>query len=242
MNLLIDIGNTRLKWGLYTEGKIYHTVALAHQSTDFIQQLSAVWQALAAPEKLAIASVSANSITTEVIYLAQRLWTGIPIIRVNSMAKAFGVNNGYLHPKQLGVDRWLSLVASYHQYQQAAWIVDCGTAITLDFIDDQGQHGGGLISPGLQLMKTALLTHTSIVNFSEQDYYLSLANHTNQALVNGTLYAAIGLIHQLINRQPLKAIVILTGGDSSIIAKHLSLPFIIEADLVLKGLAIMLQK
>jgi len=243
MNLLVDIGNSRLKWGLETDRKISQSRAFFHQSTNFSQHLTKDWQALVPPKILAISSVSSEEVKLEVICLAQQLWKNVKIIIAKSTSKEFGVKNSYLQPEKLGIDRWLALIASYNDYQQAVWIVDCGTAITVDFINAEGQHQGGLISPGLQLMKTALSTHIATLNFSKEKHYnLGLANQTNKAIFNGTLYAAIGLIEQAINQQSLKAIIILTGGDAQIIAKNLSLPVIIEPNLVLKGLALLTQK
>lgn len=242
MNLLIDIGNTRLKWVLLIKGEVSHSVALHHQPTNFTQQLISDWQSLPTPKIVCLSCVSSEHIKTKVINLVQQLWKTIKIIIAKSSAEAFGVKNSYLHPQKLGIDRWLGLIASYHHYQQAVWIADCGTAITLDFIDDQGQHGGGLIAPGLQLMKRSLLTDTAALDFFENDYSLSLANQTDNAIFSGTLGAATGLIEQFVTRKSCKALLILTGGDAKIIAENLSVPVIMEADLVLKGLAILMQK
>ncbi len=242
MNLLVDIGNTRLKWSLEADRKMSQSMALYHQSMNFNQHLAKDWQPLVSPKILAISSVSSEKIKLEVINLAQRLWKDVKIIIAKSSTEEFGVKNSYLQPEKLGVDRWLALIASYNHYRQAVWVIDCGTAITVDFINAQGQHQGGLISAGLWLMKTALSTHTAMLDFSEKNYYLNLATQTDKAIFSGTLYAATGLIEQAINQKTLKAMLILTGGDAQIIANNLSLPAIIEPDLVLKGLAIVTQK
>ena len=242
MNLLVDIGNTRLKWSLETDREMSQSMALFHQSTNFNQHLAKDWQPLNPPKILAISSVSSEKIKLDVINLAQQLWKDVKIIIAESVSKEFGVKNSYLQPEKLGVDRWLALIASYSHYRQAVWVIDCGTAITVDFIDVQGQHQGGLISAGLWLMKTALSTHTATLDFSEKNHSLSLATQTDEAIFSGTLYAAIGLIEQVINQQSPKIMLILTGGDAQIIAKNLSLPVVIEPDLVLKGLALLTQK
>ncbi len=242
MNLLIDIGNSRLKWVLQTDSNINHSVALFHQSENFTEQLEQDWQLLATPKIIAISSVSSEKIKSSVINLARQLWKNIKFVIAKSSVNAFGVKNSYLEPQKLGVDRWLSLIASYYYYHQALWIIDCGTAITLDLVDAEGLHQGGIISPGLQLMKTSLFSNTVALNPFREDYKLGLAIQTNHAIFSGTLYAAIGLIEQAINNQPLKAMLILTGGDATVIAQNLSLPVIIEPELVLKGLAILMQK
>lgn len=242
MNLLVDIGNTRLKWVMHANGQIGHSVALFHQQENFYRQLMYDWQLLPMPKIIAISSVSSKTTKSFVLKAAQALWENVKIIEAKTATERFGVKNGYLYPQKLGVDRWLCLIASYHYDLQAVWVVDCGTAITLDFIDSQGQHQGGVIAPGLRLMKKVLSTQTCLLDYSDDHAPLALGTQTSQAIFSGTLYAAIGLIEQLTHHSSLKAALILTGGDAEIIAQYLSCTVIIEPDLVLKGLAISTQE
>jgi type III pantothenate kinase len=174
--------------------------------------------------------------------VAVELWPEISISREKSQASGFGITNAYLEPEKLGVDRWLAMIAGYHTYHKAICIVSCGTAITLDIVDDEGIHQGGLISPGLRLMQESLAKNTENLELSETGYSFGLANFTAAAIHNGTLSAACGLIeHTLSNHnQPDSLQLLLTGGDAEIIAEHLSRPFIIDRELVLRGLALTL--
>lgn len=239
MKLLIDIGNSRLKWAQEIQGQITAQQALAHQQTNWQNELFQAWKKLATPEKLVISCVANPTILQTIEELAQQLWNNVDIICATTSAAAFGVKNSYPAPEKLGVDRWLCLIAARHLYPQTAvWIVDCGTAITVDFINAEGEHGGGLISAGLSLMQKSLLQNTANLRLSEQVYGAGLANLTEAAIFNGTLYAAVGLIEQALKMQPSSAVLLLAGGDAEIISAHLSPPFIVESDLVLKGLAI----
>lgn len=238
MNILIDIGNSRLKWAYESDGKLSTQNALFHQQQDWQTQLLNAWKTLPAPEKVAISCVANPNILQGVITLVKQLWPAGEIISAKSQVEGFGVKNSYLYPEKLGVDRWLCLIAARHFYPKAAWIVDCGTAITVDFIDGNGQHGGGLIAPGLTLMKKSLLQNTAALDFTFQSYEPGLANLTEAAIFSGTLYAAVGLIEQALKTQTAAAVLLLTGGDAQIISSHLSHSFIIEPDLVLKGLSI----
>lgn len=238
MKILIDIGNTRLKWGCEHGQTLQTLPAVAYKETAWQAQLQAQWQSLDKPEKLAISSVAAPEIVTCVIELARQVWSDLPIHIAQTTAKKLGVTNGYQQPEKLGIDRWLCLLAIWQQYQQAAWIVDCGSAITLDFIDVQGIHAGGIIAPGLALMKKSLTRNTAKLNFSSQTYPAQLATFTEAGIFTGTLYAAVGLIEQTLKQQPAPAMVLLTGGDALLIAAHLSCPVIIDPDLVLKGLSL----
>ncbi len=240
MNLLVDIGNSRIKWALQQQEM--QSSALPHHQSDCIGQLSEAWWPLPAPKVLAISSVGKETLKTRLINLAKQLWGDIEIFIAQSEAEAFGVRNSYPKPEKLGVDRWLCLVAAHHHYPQAAWIVDCGTAITVDFIDDDGVHQGGLISPGLRLMKTSLLQNTAALEMVEDEHDTGLANHTEAAIFSGTLYAATGLVEQALKSRDAKAVLVLTGGDAELMAKHLPHSVIVEPDLVLKGLAVLIHE
>jgi type III pantothenate kinase len=238
MNLLIDIGNTRLKWATQHNGQWQSQAALAHQETDWERLLRLQWQELPPPEKVVISCVAAHTVVAVVTVLAQHLWPSIEIVKPQSVAEGFGVKNAYQQPEKLGIDRWLGLIAARHFYQTPAWVIDCGTALTVDFIDKFGNHTGGVIAPGLSLMKKALTDNTAALPFSSQSYPLQLATDTRAGIFSGTLYAAVGLIEQLAAHQASPAVLLLTGGDAEVIRPHLSCIAIVDPDLVLKGLAV----
>ncbi|NOQ35738.1 MAG: type III pantothenate kinase [Methylococcaceae bacterium] len=240
MNLLIDIGNSRLKWALEIDGEVQQSFALWHE-TNFLEGLMNEWRLFAAPEVVAISAVSTELIKSHIIELVKKLWQNVTIVIAKSSGEAFGVKNSYPQPQKLGVDRWLCLLASHQHYQHAAWIVDCGTAITVDFINEHGTHEGGLITAGLRLMRNSLLNNTAALGFSEQATVVGLANQTDDAIFSGTVYAAAGLIEKAVASKT-KAELILTGGDAELIARYLSIPAIIEPNLVLNGLALLIRQ
>jgi type III pantothenate kinase len=240
MSLLVDMGNTRLKWAVLHESKLVAGRALVNQHLTRHELLQA-WNLPTPPKRLAIACVSATPLLELVRTVAVGRWPAIEIIEVKSKARAFGVHNAYQQPEKLGVDRWLALIAARNFYQGHACIVDCGTAITVDLIDADGQHQGGLISPGLTLMKKSLAEGTEALQFQETSHDAGLANYTEAAIYNGTLAAAAGLIEHVLARQANVPQVILTGGDAGVIAARLSIKPVIDADLVLRGLAVVLE-
>jgi type III pantothenate kinase len=132
-------------------------------------------------------------------------------------------------------------VAVRRHYQLPACIVDCGTAIAIDLIDANGNHQGGLISPGLTLMRKSLVEGTEALQFHETDYVFGLANFTEAAIYSGTLSAAAGLIEHVLTRLPYTIQLILTGGDAQFIAQQLKGKPVIDTDLVLRGLAIIVE-
>jgi len=239
MNLLIDMGNSRLKWGGAKGGQIITGQSLVNARINR-QELIELWQGISRPRRIAVSCVSANQLLELVQSVAFELWPDADFVLVKSQAQAFGVVNAYQQPGKLGVDRWLSLVAVWRKYQQPACIVDCGTAITVDLIDADGRHQGGLISPGLTLMKKSLGQGTEALPFSGTSHAFGLASCTEAAIYSGTLMAAIGLIEQVLTKQPDMQL-ILTGGDAELIAGQLGIAAIVEPDLVLRGLLCVLE-
>lgn len=239
MNLVIDLGNTRLKWAVMSNGNLIKGDALNNQQLNR-HNLGNIWQSIATPRCLAISCVSANELLEQVQSVALELWPNVEITLVKSQAQAFGVVNAYQQPEKLGVDRWLALVAARHLYSLPVCIADCGTAITVDLMDAQGKHQGGLISPGLTLMKQALAHGTEALQFNQSCYDIGPANFTEAAIYNGTLFAAVGLIESVLMKQPGNTHLILTGGDAELIAQQLNIQPIVDGDLVLRGLAIVL--
>ncbi|MEI6706608.1 MAG: type III pantothenate kinase [Methylococcales bacterium] len=240
MKLLVDMGNTRLKWATVNDEQLITGEPLLN--TQLSQQtLMNIWQSLTEPKQLVIACVTANHSLALVMAVAVSLWADINIVRVSSQAQSLGLTNAYLHPEKLGVDRWLALIAARHFYAVPACVVDCGTAITVDLIDADGHHLGGLISAGLALMKKSLAHGTDALPFSDTSYPLEAANFTEAAIYSGTLLAAVGLIEQVLAKHG-NVSVILTGGDAALIAPHLSIKAIVDPNLVLRGLAIVADK
>jgi len=240
MNLLIDMGNSRLKWAYTTAGQIITGQPLLNDRINR-DELIRLWGGKFRPRRIAVSCVGASRLLELVQAVARELWLDIDIIVVKSQAQSFGVSNAYRQPEKLGVDRWLALVAVWQQYHSAACIVDCGTAITVDLIDADGQHQGGLISSGLTLMKESLGQGTEALPFSATRHELGLADHTEAAIYSGTLMAAIGLIEHVLARQPAGIRLVLTGGDAELIAGQLGVTATVVPDLVLRGLLCVLE-
>ncbi|OQW77968.1 MAG: hypothetical protein BVN35_04295 [Proteobacteria bacterium ST_bin11] len=236
MILLVDIGNSRLKWAQADAGQLQPTVFMDYRQADFSERLLEFWQGIAVPSQLAIASVSAEALTLSIVEMARALWPRIEIIIPRSSPTAFNVKNAYIQPEKLGIDRWLALQAVHQNYPGDTCVIDCGTAITIDFIETDGRHLGGFISPGLSLMRKSLAGNTAALPFSKDLAKTSLAVVTEAAINNGTLLAAVGLIQAALARQPRTYQLVLTGGDGKTLATHLPLPSIVDCNLVLKGL------
>jgi type III pantothenate kinase len=240
VNLLIDIGNSRLKWAVTAADGLKVGAAMVNHDLNEAR-LADLWGGLPKPEKLAISCVSVRRLAEIVRAAAGRLWPGIAIIEARSEAQAFGVKNAYLQPEKLGVDRWLALLAARRRYASPVCVADCGTAITVDLLDEHGRHLGGLISPGLELMKKSLSAGTEALIYEDSAFAVGPANHTGAAIYSGVVSAAAGLIEHVFSSQPESCRLLLTGGDAPLIAGQLGFPCRTDPDLVLRGLSLLLE-
>lgn len=238
MRLLLDIGNSRLKWATETADGGYATVALDYRRPRFLDDLRRSWLTIDPPQTVAIASVSNRRLFESLISLSRSLWPQCRLLLPKASAAAFGVRNAYRQAEKLGVDRWLAIIAAHHHYGGDLCIVDCGTAVTVDVLQADGRHLGGLICPGLNAMKQALVANTAELDFTAQVYRGGLGTATDVAIANGVGAAVTGLIEQTLRNQAVGYRLLLTGGDAASIAELLSVPYLLDAELVLKGMSI----
>ncbi len=158
------------------------------------------WKDLSDIEAIIISNVAGDKIAKQLTEWCEKQWTLTPTF-IHSEIEQFGVKNGYDTPEQLGVDRWLTLIAA-HQLNPTATscIIDCGTAITIDLISN-GQHQGGLILPGLQLMQSSLIDNTEGIQTekSEKKQLQQLATNTHDAIQAGAFYTITASLNQLID-------------------------------------------
>ena len=241
MKLLVDIGNSRLKWCVDSEEGMTTGHAIDYRCDHFMENLYHAWKRLPTPTTLAISSVSSQKIVLQLTSFAQDIWPTIHIVIAQSSSARLSVTNAYSQPEKLGIDRWLGLIALRHYYTGTSCIIDCGTAITIDYLDKNGVHLGGLISSGLQLMKQSLSKGTEDLPLIKANSSAELAKSTEAAISLGTLYAAAGLIEKTLHHFSHCDNIILTGGDAELLANHLDLKLIIEPDFILKGLALYVE-
>lgn len=240
MRLLLDIGNSSLRWQQVAQQEWLARGAIRMVPLDLYQQLSEQWHALAPPQQVWVACVAGDEVRRQVSHWLAEHWQ-CEVYWPQAQAQAYGVTNAYSDPERLGVDRWLALLAGRARYQQACCVVDCGTAITLDVLDQAGVHQGGLILPGIGLMRQSLQEHTQINLQQDQANEIALlARDTSDAVQGGTLYAAVALIDRVLQDvrhalgMDLKALI--TGGDAEQVVPLLAQAFEHAPDLVLQGL------
>jgi type III pantothenate kinase len=239
MKLLADLGNTRLKCALWDGHALSAHAAVAHaaaERVDFatllkdIQSVDAVW----------IASVAAPALDAAFAEAVRARW-GVEPVFARSSAAACGVRSAYQQPERLGVDRFLALIAVHAQQAGPAVIAGCGTALTLDALDTDGTHLGGLIAPAPELMRSALLGNTARLGNIDAARIVEIADNTADAVASGTWLAAAALVERFVaqaaGRFGAAPALLLGGGGAAQLGALLALPHRIDADLVLRGLA-----
>lgn len=237
MNFLLDLGNSCLKW-VCVENEQFSTMQSLPNSQITCSALILLWFELR-PKKIAISCVGNAELLEIITTTIEQLWGDISPYFAKSLPQACNVVNSYKHPEKLGVDRFLALIAVRQKTNSPVCVVDCGTAITVDILNEQGEHQGGLICTGLSLMKKALAANTADLPLVEIGNNDNFSNDTQAAIFNGTLFAACGLIEKVMTQLPKNTQLFLTGGDALQIGSQLANPFSLEQDLVLKGLHIL---
>lgn len=234
----IDIGNTRAKWRLSSAGSVLERGQLHTRRKDWATLHSLQCYK---PERVRVSNVGGSGVEEVVRQLVANEF-GLDV-EFAVASKAVGdVVSGYEQPEQLGVDRWLALLAGWDLFGRQCVIVDAGSALTLDFLNGQAKHLGGYIMPGRQMMLDSLLGGTSGVRADTPKVAgLSYGQNTDSAVHNGYLLMTIALIEKILSVEGLDRIdLAITGGDAESLLMHLPSSVIHVPDLVLDGLALAL--
>lgn len=244
MTLLVDIGNSRLKWAHSRRRSIEPGGSIARGGDDLSAQLDEAWGELPAPRRVFVCSVAGDDIDRQLAGWVQAHWQ-VPIAFVVSGRRACGVVNAYQEPGHLGPDRWAALVAARLSGEGPVCIIDCGTAVTVDLLAEDGRHLGGLIAPGLQLAQRSLTTGTGRIDIGSEpkaDGRVSVfARSTRDAVAGGALYQLVAFVDRVyadLHAQYGEALrCLITGGDAAAVIPLLGRAFDHRPQLVFEGMA-----
>ena len=239
MNLLLDIGNSRIKWALRAcvGAPLEAGPALAHDG-DPARALSRLSAQASTPIRSVGISHVLGAAGEQALRAAVTAAFGLEPWFARSATQAQGLRNAYHEPERLGVDRWLAMLGAWTQAAQACVVADAGTALTVDLIDAQGQHQGGLIAPGLMTAHTALLGATRFpTRYFEQTGQAGLGRDTETCVRQGVLQSVLGAIDRATALAPADATCIITGGDAATLLPSLDQRWAHRPLLVLEGLA-----
>lgn len=244
MILLLDVGNTRMKWATLEAGTLISGGSITHAGQDLAALADAAWRVLPPPDRIVVSNVAGPTFAAALREWTRASWNIEPYF-VIAPPKGWGLTNAYIEPHRLGSDRWAALVAVHHLLKGPACIVDCGTAITIDVLAENGVHLGGLIVPGLSMMRCALVKNTSGIPDEDEGAVALLARSTRDAVTGGTLYAAVAVIDRVLADVAVElacpVACVITGGDAERVMPLLAARCRYEPDLVLRGLKIIAE-
>ena len=231
--LWFDIGNTRLKYWITENDQITEQAAELHLQSpaDLLLGLIQHFRSLNL-DKVGISSVQDKKNNERIIQILKLL--DIPVNFAKVHAEYAGLKCGYDHIEQLGIDRWLQVLAVANANEDLC-VISCGTALTIDLT--QGfQHLGGYILPNLYLQRDSLIQNTKGIKIPDVAFEeLCPGRNTIDAVHHGIFLGLLSTIEKVMEQQPRK--LILTGGDANLFAKFLEkYQPQIETDLLLKGL------
>jgi type III pantothenate kinase len=246
--LLVDIGNTRIKWARFDGHGIGRGQAAVHSAWSAATYLRRLFGTRPRPERLWVTSVAGRRVNRALAAAARR--AGVAATFVSVPRSGGGVRVGYLEPWRLGSDRFVAAVGAHGLFPRIPLcVVGVGTAMTIDLIGADGRHRGGAIIPAPALMVEMLFTRTQGIQRRAQGGSRGggarlFARSTRAGVVQGARYAAAALIDRAVEeaREPLggkKPLVVLTGGEAAAVRPLLKSPGVLVPDLVLRGLAVL---
>jgi type III pantothenate kinase len=258
--LLIDIGNTRMKWALVEAPKNIDQIEFSSQGS-FSENISSSMVELCLKNSWAIEQIICSSVisikqTNSIQTAIKEAYPNTIWKQINGLALIAQIGTSYLSPAQLGSDRRAMIIAAQNLFpQKNILIVSAGTATTLDIITAKAHHLGGWILPGISLMKDSLVHGTDGLamdsSFIENELPIEIGIDTQSSIYQGILASQLGAIevakHYAETKNIQLDLILLSGGNGKQILSHQdhieqSIKFQYEDNLVLKGLMVWHQK
>ncbi len=241
--LLVDIGNTRVKWAILRGARQGRMQAAAHENSG-IALRELVRRAPRDVNRVVVVSVVGEALTRVLDAATQRRF-GVAPEYIRSTPRARGVTNGYRDAWRLGADRWVSAIGAHALASgRPVVIANVGTALTIDAVSSSGRHRGGAIVPGPEVMVASLLSGTHGIRRRASGGRIAsrslFASDTASALAAGSLFAAAAFIDRsVVEAQRVlggRPLLILTGGAAPELKRYLKTSARLVPDLVLRGL------
>lgn len=256
MRLLIDAGNTRLKWllesesGVASDGQVLSRGACSVDIQEGIM-IGHDFPTVEALDAIYVASVRQSSFNYALEALLSDCFSA-PIEFIEVQKRCAGLQCAYSDVSALGVDRWLGMLALWAgraavQSGQAFCVVSLGTAVTCDVVDGLGEHQGGYITLGLRSGVHALLSKTDKIQADDSllGRFVELGVDTLTAVNNGALFALVAYVNALGRSYGVlgdEVPLYLTGGDAELLAPHLATPHRIVDGLVFEGMRVVIRE
>lgn len=243
--LLVDIGNTRVKWALARGATLSRMGAAVHDG-DAAAMRTVIRRSPAGVDRIVVVSVAGPRFERALAAAAKARF-GVRPEFIRSSRVAHGVRNGYRDPWRLGADRWVGIIGAHELAPgKAVLVANIGTALTLDGLSARGRHLGGAIVPGPAFMVESLLAGThGIRRRTDGDTANGaalFASNTASAITAGARFAAAALIERAVEEAARalgsRPVLMLTGGGAAALGKLVRVRTRVVPDLVLRGLAV----
>jgi type III pantothenate kinase len=231
MNLIIDIGNTRIKVAVFQQYKLVETEIISND--ELINTLKNIQKKFSLKNAIISSVGKIKSKDIKTLYAIQK------VITLDHSVKLPFINK-YKTPKTLGVDRIALVAAAVHQFpKKNVLIIDAGSCITYDFVSSKKEYLGGAISPGINMRYRSLNHFTANLPKLEISKFSLTGINTNQSIhsgiLNGILHEINGVIAEYQDKYP-NLTVVLTGGDTNFLAKKLKSSIFANPNFLLEGL------
>ncbi|HUW06373.1 MAG TPA: type III pantothenate kinase [Williamwhitmania sp.] len=239
MNLVVDIGNTRVKAATYQKGAVVNQLAVGYES--LIQLISWI-ESQASYSGAIVSTVKEQSDAT-----TQKIIAALPVEPIFlSHTTPIPIKNCYTTPETLGNDRLAAAVAAHSLFpNNNVLVIDIGTAITYDLTNSLGEFLGGNISPGIALRLKSLHSFTSKLPLVEANFRAPrIGKNTEEAIQSGVYQGILSEIDgfiEIISREVGRLMIILTGGDANYFVENLKNPIFVNLNIVIDGLNIILE-
>lgn len=233
-HVVADVGNTRIKWGRCAAGRVVEMASLPPDDAQAWQLQLARWPRTT---NWALGGVHPSRRATLAAWLRRQ---GIEADEIESHRR-LALEVAVEAPERVGLDRLFNAVAARARLAtgKQAILVDAGSAVTVDWLDDQQVFRGGAIFPGLRLMAEALHRYTAQLPLIDvRDVVMPPGTSTQKAMMTGILHAAAGGIEKLTRRMGPAAHVFLTGGDAPLLAQVIEAPTEVWPEMTLEGIRI----
>jgi len=232
--LAIDAGNSRVKWGWH-DGQAWSSLATVSliefaAANHDINPFAATHEN---PERIVISNVAGEGaqqliVNWTSVFDAEPLW-------LTGEAERCGVRSTYERPGKLGSDRWAALIAARALHAGPCLVVNAGTATTADLLSADGVFLGGVILPGVDLMRFVLHEHTGRLPL-EEGRFEKLPRNTVDAIETGCQHAQAGAVERMFRLAGDGAACLVSGGAGRALAAQLGFPSRYVENLVLEGL------
>lgn len=247
MKLLLDVGNSYIKSACLATDGLSRIQAKAYTKADVALCLKPLLAELPRVDEIIVASVAGSEADRQIKSWTEENFAMAPRFLVTD-GQWHELHNHYRQADQLGIDRWLAMIAAWQEHKKPCIVLGAGTAITFDMINQQGEHLGGLILPGLDLMYQSLLAGTDLQGLEKgQNFHESLvfADNTAAGVQWGTFLAVCSLAQRIVTQMAKQCDTrprgIITGGNGATILAGLGESWVYDPTLVFKGMALKVE-